>query len=58
MLFPPSTGRVVQRLTSSQPPPAPRRTKPRARWHAPRLSLHLPPVRRLLHLRARRLPTR
>ena len=58
MLFPPSTGRVVQRLTSSQPPPAPKPGRPRARWHAPRLTFPVAPVRWLLHLRARRLPTR
>jgi hypothetical protein len=58
MLFPPSTGRVVSRLTSSQPPPARPSRRRRLAARLPHVSLAVPQLRRLLHLRARPLRTR
>jgi len=57
MLFPPSTGRVVSRLTTPESH-APGRRRHARKWRAPQITLSLAPILRRLQIRTRRLRTR
>jgi hypothetical protein len=56
MVLPPSTGRVLSQITSTRAP-APRRRRV-LRLRVPAVQVRIPPLRRLLGLRARRLRPR
>jgi hypothetical protein len=58
MLVPPSTGRVVSRLTAPEPRAPKTRRRRRRGWRAPQITLSVAPIRRRLQLRMRRLRTR